>query len=268
MSKVASYKPGMLCWTEMGTTDAAAAKEFYSRIFRWQVHEAPVDSDEPYYLFHIENDQVAGLYAYNADQREQGIPPNWLCYFSVADVNETTEKARSLGANILTGPFDVMELGRMSLIQDPTGATFGIWEAKAHIGTMRLGEHGTITWAELTTNDVDKALAFYTELFGYGTTRMESQEGLYIVFDVNGSPAAGLASVQATGQNTPAYWQIYFNVDDSDMLVEEVRKAGGTVLTEPTDIPDVGRFAILRDPTGGVFSVLQPNPVMQQSAAG
>ena len=91
-------------------------------------------------------------------------------YVTVADVDEAAKRAEALGAKVLAPPFEVMDAGRMAVLQDPTGAVFQVWQATKHIGAKILNEPGALCWSELTTRDTKAAESFYTKLFGWTQT--------------------------------------------------------------------------------------------------
>ena len=115
MGERTSYAPGTFSWAELVTSDAAAAKSFYSRVFGWEYDDTPIGDGQVYSMALRDGGQVAALY--QSDQR-----PHWNCYVTVTSVDEATARAGERGGKILSEPFDVLDVGRMSVIGDPTGA--------------------------------------------------------------------------------------------------------------------------------------------------
>ena len=111
------------------------------------------------------------------EEQQMGVPPHWNAYVTVANVDEAAKKAESLGAKVLAPPFDVMDYGRMAVLQDPTGAVFQVWQAKTHIGAQILNEPGALCWTELSTRDTKAAEAFYTKLFGWTREALRAGRG-------------------------------------------------------------------------------------------
>jgi predicted enzyme related to lactoylglutathione lyase len=147
MSRKQGFPPNTFCWIELGTTDAAAAKSFYGELLGWTFNDMPAGPDMVYTMTQRDGTTATGLYQLTEEMKSQGIPPNWLSYVSVANVDETAAKAKSLGATIAKEPFDVMEVGRMAVIEDPTGAVFALWQAKPPQEMHRQGRqvlHGTV----------------------------------------------------------------------------------------------------------------------------
>ena len=121
MAKIESYTPGSFCWAELATSDTESAKKVYTGMFDWTVVEHPTPQGV-YMIFQSDGNDAAAMHA----GLPPGVPPNWLVYFSVANVDESTAKVPSLGGKVVMGPFDVMDLGRMAVAQDPQGASFAL----------------------------------------------------------------------------------------------------------------------------------------------
>lgn len=258
MSEMTEYKPGTFCWPELVASDTGKAKDFYSKLFGWNITDVPIGEDNVYSMAAIGGREVGGIYQMWPEQAEQGIPTHWVSYVSVANVDEATEKAESLGANIIVEPMDVFDAGRMAVIMDPVGAVFSIWQAGQHIGARVVNEHGALVWNELATKDTEKAKEFYTEFFGWGVDDMDMNGGMiYTAFMNSDRPAAGMIAITADMGDMPSVWSVYFAVDDCDKGVEEAKSLGGEVVVPPTDIPEVGRFSFLKDSQGAVFAIIK-----------
>ena len=111
-----SYEHGTFSWTDLATPDAQASKDFYGGLFGWDFEDNPIPDDGVYVMARIDG-RAAGAMFETTDRH-----PAWASYVTVDDLDGTTARARELGANVLAEPFDVMDVGRMSTIQDPTGA--------------------------------------------------------------------------------------------------------------------------------------------------
>jgi predicted enzyme related to lactoylglutathione lyase len=175
---------------------------------------------------------------------------------AVDSADETVARAATLGAEVLNPPFDVFDVGRMAMLRDPSGALFALWQAKSHIGVGRTGEPGALCWNELLTRDVEAAAGFYTRLFGWGARTMPSAGAEYTIFDRAEEPVAGMMALPDPA-DAPPNWLPYFGVADCDDRARAAGVAGGRVFVSPTDIPGVGRFAVLGDPQGAVFAIVQ-----------
>jgi predicted enzyme related to lactoylglutathione lyase len=174
---------------------------------------------------------------------------------SVDDIEATTAKVAAAGGTVIAPPFDVVDAGRMSVIQDPTGAVLLPWQAKNHIGARLVNEPGAFAWSELTTPDVPKAAAFYEKVLGWGS--VTHGEGMpYTEFTLDGTSIAGAMNPPMPG--IPPNWGVYFSVADTDATVAQAKALGGALFAGPMDI-EPGRFAVLADPQGAIFSVIKMN---------
>ncbi|MBE7469084.1 MAG: VOC family protein [Anaerolineae bacterium] len=255
MTEMTAYTPGTFCWIDLGTSDAAAAKKFYSELLGWQAVDMPVGPDMTYTMFQIDGKDVAGMYQQGAD--EQGIPPHWNSYVSVASVEEIASKAKSLGGTVLAEPLDVLESGRMTVVQDPTGAVVAAWQPQRHIGAQLVNQPGALCWNELATRNPQKSSEFYTQLFGWTAQTQPMGETNYTVFKNGDNMNAGMIEMTAEWGDIPPHWMVYLTVTDCDASAEKVTALGGKILVPPTDIPDMGRFAVVQDPQGAAFSFIK-----------
>jgi predicted enzyme related to lactoylglutathione lyase len=156
MANIDRHAPGSFCWIELGTSDQAAAKSFYTSLFGWTVNDFPMGPGQFYSMFALQGRNTGA--AYTLDPKNMpGIPPNWALYVCVESADTAAGKAGENGGKVLGGPFDVSEFGRMAVLQDPTGAIFNVWEPRSHHGTGIYGVQGTLCWAELSTPDTEAA---------------------------------------------------------------------------------------------------------------
>jgi len=259
VAEFASHTPGTFSWPELATTDQKGAVAFYRALFGWDLNEQPIGPTETYSMFQMRGKEVAAAYTMRPEERQHGAPPHWNNYVTVTNVDEAAKKAEGLGAKVFAPPFDVMDVGRMAVLQDPTGAVFQVWQAKKHIGARILNEPGALCWTELTTSDTKAAEKFYTQLFGW--TPKHGAPGApmeYTEFSVAGTPSIGMmAKPKDMPAHIPSYWMPYFQVTSVDASASKAKELGGKVMVGPQDIPDAGRFAILVDPQGAVFAVFQ-----------
>ena len=244
MSERTSYAPGTFSWVELVTGDADAAKAFYAEVFGWEYRDHPIDDGIVYSTALVDGKAAGALFA-SADQ-----PPHWNCYVTVASVDEATRRAGELGASVTAEPFDVMDIGRMSVIADPTGAALRLWEARTHIGASVVNQPGALTWNDLVSPDPDAAARFYGELFGWTYMDIPNSGGYRVIR--NGERSNG-GIPPRHGDNPPA-WLPYFGHEDVEAAHDRIGELGGRALSEPMSI-GAGRIAVLADPQGAVFAV-------------
>jgi predicted enzyme related to lactoylglutathione lyase len=253
--EVTKHVPGTFCWVELATSDGPAAKEFYTSLFGWSFQDNPMGDAGAYTMLQKNGKDVGALYQMGPEQK--GMPPHWGSYVAVENANDAAAHAKELGATVMLEPFDVMEHGRMAVIQDPTGAVFSLWEPKSHIGARLVNEPGSFCWNELYTTDPARAADFYMGLFAWTKDSKHTDMGEYVIFNFGGRNAAGMMKIPKEWGPVPPHWMVYFAVDDCDRIVEKAKSLGARVTVPPTDIPEVGRFAMLTDPQGAGFAVIK-----------
>jgi predicted enzyme related to lactoylglutathione lyase len=257
MTEMSQYAPGTFCWQDLSTTDAAAAKQFYSGLFGWETFDIPMGPDAFYTMMRIGGKDVAGLSSQTQEMKDQGVPPFWTSYVSVTSADEAASKVKALGGQVLAEPFDVFGEGRMAVFQDPTGAAFAVWQPKNHIGSRLVNQPGALCWNELATTDAGKAKAFYTGLFGWNTEEMETEAGLYTLFLNGDRQNGGMMQMTEEWGNAPPHWMVYFAVEDCDRSVQKATELGAKVMVPPAEAGDIGRFSLLQDPQGAAFSIIK-----------
>ena len=209
-----------------------------------------------YTTLQVKGQPAAGMYGLTSDMLKQGVPPHWMVYFTVLDATQSAAKAKELGGKIVAGPLDAHDIGRMAVIEDPTGAKFALWQPLRHIGAKIVNEIGTPAWPELATRDSGKAESFYTELLGWGAKKSQMPVP-YTEWQLGGQSIGGMMEMDGKWGEAPPHWMIYIMVADCDAVAEKAAQLGGTICVPPTDIPKVGRFAVLTDPQGAYFSIIQ-----------
>ncbi len=251
------YEPGTFCWVDLATTDPAEAKTFYGELFGWEPEDTPAGEAGTYTMLRLDGDDVCALYELEAARREMGIPSHWFSYVSVESADATAERAQELGGTTFGGAFDVMDMGRMAIVQDPAGAVLAAWEPGAHAGARRVNDIGCLTWNELQSRDPEAAGAFYAGLFGWETEPVEDDGKLaYVTIWNAGSANGGIMPMTEQHGDAPSYWLPYFTVPSCDGAVAKVQELGGDVLAGPFDVPG-GRISVVRDPQGAAFALFE-----------
>jgi uncharacterized protein len=260
VSNIDVLSPGTFCWPELATTDQKAAVAYYGALFGWDVNEQPIGPTETYSIFQLHGRDSGAACSLRPEEQQHGIPPHWNAYVAVKSADETATRAQELGGTVLAAPFDVMESGRMAVIQDPTGATFCVWQAKQHVGIRVKNEAGALCWTELATRDTKRAEAFYTQLFGWTPKHSAPGSGMeYTEFSIDGQPGVGMMPMpEMVPSFVPSYWMPYFQVANVDASATKGKELGGDLKVPPTDISNAGRFAVLTDPQGAMFAIFTP----------
>jgi predicted enzyme related to lactoylglutathione lyase len=252
MAERNEYPDGEPCWVDVLSPDLDAGKRFYQAVFGWQYQDSGSEYGD-YTMCLIDGKPVAGIMPPPPDG-EAG-PPAWTVYLASSDIAATAARIDQGGGKIVMGPMEIPGSGHMLVATDPTGAFFGVWQGTGHIGAMIDNDPGTLAWSEVTTRDGAAADAFYRGLFGY--EQEEVGGGMdYTVWSLAGNQVAGRMTMgPESGPDVPPHWQAYFAVDDADAAAERATGAGGRLANGPFDSP-YGRIAILTDPHGALFSVI------------
>jgi predicted enzyme related to lactoylglutathione lyase len=246
-----AHKP---VWTDLSTSDPAAARDYYAKLFGWKVEVNPDPQYGGYALAKISGKDVAGIGPTQMDQQ----PSAWTVYIGTPDAAETAKKMESAGGKIIAPVMEVGDQGHMAIVQDPSGAFLGLWQAKSMVGAQGAGAN-TMGWAELNSRGFEKASSFYKKVFGWGEKKSDMGEGMgqYTEFQVSGdSIAGGMEMNPMVPAEVPSYWMVYFNVENVDAAFKSATEHGGKEMLAPQDMPG-GRFAIVSDPQGAAFGLLK-----------
>lgn len=253
MPEVSEHQPMTPSWIDIGT-DVEGSKAFYTALFGWDAEDAgPPEQTGGYGFFTKAGKMVAGY----GPQQNPG-PPFWATYVAVTDADAVAKAADAAGGTAVVPPMDVMDAGRMAVFQDTTGAFISVWQAGGHRGAQVVQEPGSFSWCELHTRDLPGASAFYASVFGWTSLEQEGGPMPYTEFQLDGTSVAGMMPMpDAVPADVPAYWLVYFGSVDVDADVVKAQALGATTMVPGMDYPN-GRFAVLADPQGAVFALMQP----------
>ncbi|CAA9245012.1 MAG: Putative hydroxylase [uncultured Blastococcus sp.] len=246
-----TWPDGTPCWVDIGTPDMDDAKAFYTALFGWEY----IGGDEEYGGYcnaQLGGRMVAGL----GPQQDPADPSRWTTYFASADAAAGAERIRAAGGTVVVEPMEVGPMGTMVIARDPQGHAFGLWQSGMHTGCQIHNQPGALAWNEAMVDDTAAAKEFYAAVFGFGFDQLGADDGAgmdYATFGTGGHPLGGLG---AADPRLPKGWLTCFAVASTDDTVALVEAKGGTVVTPPEDTP-FGRFAVVRDPWGASFEVLQ-----------
>lgn len=250
------WPQGTPCWVDCQVDDVEKEGQFYADLFGWSVEGGGQEAGG--YVMGLKDGRaVAGI----GPKPQPGMLSVWTTYFAVDDADSMVGKAAAAGGQVLVPPFDVLDAGRMAVLADPTGGVFALWQSRAHNGAAAYNEHGAYCWNELHTRQFDAAKKFYADVFGY--TYADSGDGTtarYAMFTAPGGEAAVGGMNDDTlipGDPMPSYWLSWFQVDDTDAVLERATELGATVMMPAIDAP-AGRMATIAAPQGEVFGVIEP----------
>jgi predicted enzyme related to lactoylglutathione lyase len=279
------YPPGVPCWVDTAQPDPDAALAFYSGLFGWEFEDRmPPDAPGNYFVGRLHDRDVAAV-----GSQMEGAPPMpvWNTYIAVDSADDVATRVTKAGGTTLAESFDVLEAGRMAVFADPSGAVFSVWQAKENKGAQLVNEPGSWNFSDLNTRDVERALAFYGDVFGWVAGSVEGA-GMEFTFlrlpgygdflekrdpdlrarqDEIGAPpgfedvVAGMMPMTSDRfpDDVPPHWSVTFAVDDTDASAARATELGGTLIAPPLDAGPT-RIAVVQDPQGAVFTVSKFDP--------
>lgn len=242
-----AWPNGTPCWVDYNAPDIDHAKSFYADVLGWSYTD-PAPEHGGYVTCLIQDREAAGI----GPQQDPSMPTAWTTYFATDDVDAVVSRISGAGGSVALPPMDVGPIGRMAIAVDPQGHPFGLWQAGQQPGVRIYNEPGALVWNEAAVDDPEAARAFYAAVFGFRFDEMEGADG-YTTFATDDRPLGGLGGHQ---EGSPKGWTTCFSVASTDAAVDAVEQAGGKVTMTAMDTP-WGRFAVVEDPWGAGFSVMQ-----------
>jgi predicted enzyme related to lactoylglutathione lyase len=261
MPTTTTHAPGTFCWPELATNDAKSALAFYGALLGWTFRMSETGMG-PYHIAQLGGRDAAALYEISGPMADQGVPPHWTSYVTVADADEAARLATANGGTVVKEPFDVMEMGRMAVILDPQGAAFCVWQGKASPGAGVLAEPGALAWTQLNARDPQKAKAFYPAVLGW-TFRDDAMGPnlTYTTWLKAGGAAGGMMPMPPlVPKEIPSAWLGYFAASDVDATAAKAASLGATIMVPAMDIRPGLRFSVLADPQGAMFALMSGQP--------
>jgi predicted enzyme related to lactoylglutathione lyase len=251
-------KAGEFNWVDLSATDFEGQSAFYEGLFGWSHADVPFAEGMVYRMFSADGHTVGGLSQLSPDMIAQGQPTAWNTYVATDDVDATAARAAELGGAVVMPAMDVTGFGRMAGIQDPTGAYLFLWKPLHADDTIEYMLPGTYSWADLTTREPEKAAAFYADLLGWDIQPMDAGPMPYWTASIDGQGEGGIMPMpEMLPPEVPAFWMPYFGATDIQATFAKAVELGATVLREPTEVPGMLWFAVLSDPAGATFALLQ-----------
>ncbi|MFO0904106.1 MAG: VOC family protein [Pirellulales bacterium] len=252
---------GAPCWFELSSTDPAKSFAFYRDLFGWQKFDMDLGPIGTYSFLSNSQGTVGALCSLQPAQQAHGVPSHWAVDIAVEDCDAATAQAQKLGGAVLMPPMNVSDYGRMSVVADPSGATFCLWQNRStEGGDFVMFEDHAIGWSELATRDTAGARQFYGGLLGWAFHESKvpiPHGGVYTEIAVGETRYGGILPMSAEWGDIPPHWSIYIMTPDVDACVARTLVLGGQICVPPFEAPGVGRIAMIGDPTGAMTYVIQ-----------
>lgn len=257
MPKVTSYEPGTPCWVDLASPEPRAASSFYGGLFGWQSHTSPDPAAGGYTMFTLgglEGHEVAAV----MPLMNEGQPVAWTVYVCVEDAEATARRVTEAGGRLLLQPMDAPGgQGRLAVFADDQGAVIGLWQPGKFPGAGIVNDVGSFCWSELACRDVERAKSFYGTVFGWSGMTNSFGPTSYTEWQVGGRTVGGMMEMNDQWPpDVPPHWMVCFTVEDCDRSAALAGELGGTISVPPSDLT-IGRFAVVGDPHGAWFSIMQ-----------
>ena len=252
MSVREGVSEGEVSWLDLWTSDVAGSRGFYCSLFDWEAQQ-PSEVFGGYWMFTRAGAPIAGGMG---DMGDDAADDTWKIYLATPDLAASVARAEERGADVLSPPTPVADMGHQAVLRDPTGATLGLWEPGTFQGFSVLGEHGAPCWFELHARDYATAVAFYRDVFHLEATTLSADGDLrYTTLSADGHDVAGVLDAATRLGDASSKWVVYWRVDDVDLALARVIQLGGAVRHAASDSP-YGRVATATDPAGAEFNLL------------
>lgn len=237
----------------MLTPKSEESRDFFAKLLGWTYVELPNGG----HRMQVNGHDIGGIFDLDGPNALPGAPPHINVMVKVDDADATVEKVKSLGGDAPPA-FDVMRLGRMAMCFDPNGGSFDLWQPMTMQGMDANSEdHGAPSWFEAMTSDDERAIAFYTALFGWTPERRPMEGFTYTVFKMGEDWVSGLMPILPDMGDMKPFWGTYFTVNDPDETARLAVQLGGELCIPCSDIPNVGRFGGLKSPQGVGFCIIK-----------
>lgn len=248
------WPDGIPCWVDLAASDLDAARLFYEELFGWSMQEQGSGESGGYLHCLKEGRDVAGI----SRKAASAAPTAWMTHFATSDVDQSASKVTVNGGQVVIPAFEVGDLGRQAICMDPSGATFGLWQAGTMPGAAVVNEPSAFIWCEQLSDSFEPVKQFYSAVFDWQYHDMSAEGARYATFVVGDRDIGGIGEY-GDDQQQAAQWSVYFAVDDTDAAVDQLVKLGGDVLQPPRDTP-YGRMATVSDDQGAHFTLIAAPP--------
>jgi hypothetical protein len=232
------------------------AKKFYAGLFGWTFRDIRAGGTDYAEAF-LDGHPVAGL-VHKTVPASEHRQPAWLSFFAVRDVDAATKVALQNAAKVLFEPHSIPDRGWEAVFSDPQGAVFAVLASSSGDPPDVLAAPGEWIWSSLIASDTDTAAAFYQKLFDYEVFELPASEGAqHLLLASDNHARASVNTRPANRPNAHPHWLNYIRVEDAVTMAAKVMALGGRVLVEPRIDRHGGKVAVVADPLGATFGLLE-----------
>lgn len=247
---------GKIVWVELVTPDMAAAERFYTGLFGWTFQDRS-SGGARYGLALQDGQRVAGIIEW-VIRPSMKVQPSWLTFIAVQDVDVTAHNAVAAGGKLIRPPHTFTSRGRQAILADPQGAVFAILASDSGDPPDLLASPGAWIWGSLLATNASTDAAFYQSLFGYDVFDLESEDGLeHVILSTEAFARASVNTLPADSLRRHPRWLNFVRVADAGAAASQAVALGGSVLVPPRADRHGGMLAVLADPAGAAFGVME-----------
>jgi predicted enzyme related to lactoylglutathione lyase len=252
----AEHHVGKVIWVDLVTPDLAGSKRFYSGLFGWTFRDVHV-GEKGYAVASLDGRPVAGLLQRPVPAGERRRPA-WLAFIAVRDVDAAKRTALEHGAKVVFEPRTFPQRGRQAVFADPEGAVFAVLASGSGDPPDVLAAPGEWIWSSLHAKDPDTGAAFYQALFGYDVFDLPSEDGLdHLILSSDDYARASVNAFPKDSSRRHSHWLNFVRVVDAVDAAAKAVALGGRVLVEPHIDRHGGKLAVVADPTGALFGLME-----------
>ncbi len=248
------HHTGKRIYAELVTPDIAAAKQFYGQLFGWTFEDF-IQRDAIFTQASQNGQVIGGIYQ---KPLPPGRRPNWICFIATQNVAATTAQATQNGAKILLAPRAFANLGQEAILADPQGAVFAILQSNSGDPPDVLVPQGDWIWSSLIATDPTADAAFYKTLFGYEIYNLtDPQDAQHLILASDKFARASVNPIPSAWVGAKPRWLNYIRVDNAAATDTKIIALGGRVIQPPHIDRHGGKIAIVADPAGALFGVME-----------
>jgi hypothetical protein len=250
------HHPGKMVWADLVTPDLAAAEKFYGTLFGWTFQGMHLGSSD-YAVAMLDGRPIAGLLqkAVPSGTHQQSA---WLTFLAASDVDGVKRSALAHGAKVLANDRSYPMRGQQCILSDPEGAVFALLASSSGDPPDYLPAVGEWIWSSLHAKDAGAEAAFYQQLFNYDVFEAPSDDGQVhlILSSDNYARVSANDLAQGSARRHP-HWLNFVRVQSAADTAAKVSALGGRVLVEPRADRHGGMLAVVADPSGAPFGLME-----------
>jgi hypothetical protein len=247
---------GRFVWHELVTGDVDVAVDFYGRLFGWDFREGSRPSRERDRIFSVGNVDLGRIIPlHEADT----VPPSWLPFVTVEDVDRSIADALNLGGGVVSSPSSIAGFGEYALLHDPSGAQVAVFTGGDPDEDLDEGppRPGTFIWNDVISRNPEESAKFYCGLFGWQLFKMDlGSQGTYLLMKRGEVNEGGIIRKPEEAEG-PSTWLPYVAVEDLANSCAKAARDGGSILVPPSDLHGAGTYAVIADPAGAILALFE-----------